>query len=189
MKVLSKLMGLWSKLMELRNDRYSYVYSLVKLTICSIIFIIFLFIKIPAKPNTWRNGISMLMLILMYISISFTLLRLDEIHENRNQNKIKVKEKWVVQSGIKKIGTILTENDLIDLKVKTKNKIMSIGASNCLDPDSGEFVSKKYYINKREYDTIDEFIEELRKIYPGGKVTICSIDGISPKKTKYFNED
>lgn len=189
MKVLSKLMDLWSKIMELRNDPNSYVYSLVKLTICSIIFIIFLFIKIPAKPNTWRNGISMLMLILMYISISFTLLRLDEIHENRNQNKIKVKEKWLVKSGIRKIETILIENDLIDLKVKAKDKIMSIGASNCLDPDSGEFVSKKYYINKREYDTIDELTEELRKIYSGGKVTICSIDGISPKKTKYFNED
>ena len=86
MKVLSKLMELWSKIMELRNDPYSYVYSLVKLIICSIIFIIFLFITIPAKPNTWRNGIGMLILILTFKDIGYTLLYIGEIRENRNQN-------------------------------------------------------------------------------------------------------
>lgn len=174
---------LLSKIKALLNYPYSYAYPILKIAIC-VLYIIFCFFV--GEFSLFFRVIFAVCLfqVLYYLAGSIE----DVIDVSENRGKKDVKKEWTVRCGVKKIETILNENDIIELIIKSDKEIIRIGSSSCLDRFN-DFSDKKYYINDSEYDTIDEFTEELKKIYPGGRVTICSIDGISPKKTKYFQEE
>ena len=176
-------MKILSKVKALLNYPYSYAYPILKMAIC-VLYIIFCFFV--GEFSLFFRVIFAVCLfqVLYYLAGSIE----DVIDVSENREKKTIKQEWIVRCGLKKIETILTENDIIELSVKTNNKVIRIGSSSYLDTYNN-LTGKKYYINDSEYDTIDEFTEELKKIYPGGRVTICSIDGISPKKTKYFQEE
>ncbi len=174
---------LLSKIKALLNYPYSYAYPILKIAIC-VSYIIFGFFVFDF-PYFFRVIIAVCLFQVLY-HLADTIDDFIEVSENRGKKD--VKKEWTVRCGVKKIETILNENDIIELIIKSDKEVIRIGSSSCLDRFN-DFSDKKYYINDSEYDTIDEFTEELKKIYPGGRVTICSIDGISPKKTKYFREE
>ena len=176
-------MKILSKVKALLNYPYNYAYPILKMAIC-VLYIIFCFFV--GEFSLFFRVIFAVCLFQVLYYLAGSIEEVIDVSENRGKKD--VKKEWTVRCGVKKIEMILTENEIIELIIKLDKEIIRIGSSSCLDRFN-DFSDKKYYINDSEYDTIDEFTEELKKKYPGGRVTICSIDGISPKKTKYFQEE
>ena len=177
---------LLSKIKALLNYPYSYAYPIIKIILCLLYIIIPIIISYKKLLPLFIRIVDTIILMQVLYYLADTIDDFIEVSENRGKKD--VKKEWTVRCGVKKIETILNENDIIELIIKLDKEVIRIGSSSCLDRFN-DFSDKKYYISDCEYDTIDEFTEELKKIYPGGRVTICSIDGISPKKTKYFREE
>ena len=74
------------------------------------------------------------------------------------------------------------ENDIIEIEVQKGGVLLALGASAVNDYGSSRFSDKKYYIGETKYESFEEFVVNLQKIFPAGYVQAFRIDGIPCSK-------
>ena len=100
------------------------------------------------------------------------------VYENKETEK-KLKRKKAYDMPVDKIVSLAEENDIIEFMIAADDKKIKIGASS--DYEYNKFFDKRFYIEKQEYENIDEFREKVQEFSDNGTIKVVSIDGVSPK--------
>ena len=171
----------------------TYTYPLMKIVICIAIIPLLIFrdhfIHIEQLIGEIIFGVVCVELgiaCILCIEISFAQLLV--VHDNRSKNK-KLTSKQIEEGEwipIEKIVTLSRDNDIIEIKVVSKGVCINIGASSDNRPGDSIFFDKLYYIGNQEYDSLEVFMEELKKYSIDGQIPVVSIDGV-PLKCYQWN--
>ena len=114
---------------------------------------------------------------------TISLLEIGAVYENRHEEKTspkKAKETGKPYS-VDKIISMAEENDIIEILIVANGKILEIGSSSDNEVGSAKFFDKRYYIDKKEYENIDDFKSALMPYSAGDKISVYAIDGIKAK--------
>lgn len=166
----------------------SYVYPITKILICLGLIIVLInrnsIIHIDNRVIdvivTFLSTVTVIACIFcIYISFAEFII----IDENRAKERA-LSDRIIASSkkyAIDKIVTMVESNDIIDIQIVWKNKAIGIGASSdCKNYDSN-FFDKLYYVDKEEFENIEDFKSALVPYLMDGTISVISIDGIKPK--------
>lgn len=106
------------------------------------------------------------------------------VHDNRSKAKsVSTKEREGSRKySVDAILSLVSRNDSMEIQILSKGKRVEIGSgSECEAYDSKPY-DKRYYIEKREFESLDAFRNAVLPYSDKSQITILSIDGISPKK-------
>lgn len=173
------------KIFRLNSSLTSFVYPIIKIVAC--IFLTVFCIsrnRIFHIPPAWGNGlvtifstaIVILSILCFYISVC-ELFCVAENRKNMRPNHVPTKQILLFD-----ILTMSKENDIIEIEVQKGGVLLALGASAVNDYGSSRFSDKKYYIGETKYESFEEFVVNLQKIFPAGYVQAFRIDGIPCSK-------
>ncbi len=173
------------KLFELQTDLTSFTYPIVKIIICWTVCILCFF-----RDRIYRfsnNAIDVLICLLLILpSILCFYISVGEIFHtaaNRKRAKHKItnrKSSKIKQMTIETITKIVSENDIVEIDVCKDKSVIKIGASAVCEYTSYVFTDKLFYISSSEYESIEQFVNALLKLFPEGSVPVLKIDGLPP---------
>lgn len=129
-----------------------------------------------------------------YYCLTCALVALDHLVEVSDNRKRKA-QKASRAKKTKKIESrnytfdqflkMMDENDILDVVIQNNGHKVSIRASSDLTPDSEEFFDKAFYIEKTEYQTLEQLADALSQLLgTQADVEVLSIDGLAPKYFK-----
>ena len=175
------------KLFSLQTDLTDYKYPLIKIVVSLlvILFAIFRnnFFVISAKPlnivvtfSCLVAGIASIMCI--YIAVP----ELFYVRKNRRGAKSETKDITATPFSLEHVIGLAKENDIIEFEIKSNESSVKIGASSDNKLSSSVFFNKKFYIEKEEFLTAEEFEKELLQYTTDGKINVITLDGIRAEK-------
>lgn len=104
------------------------------------------------------------------------------VRKNRKESKNEAKDIPTTLFPLERVICLVKENDIIEFKIKSHVNVVKIGASSDNKLSSSVFFDKRFYIEKEEYLTTEEFEKELFKHATDGKINVITIDGIKAEK-------
>ena len=169
------------KLFELQTDVTSFTYPVTKIAICLSVIILGVFRnRIVNISNAWVNGfITIICFVLAIASILCIYISVGElfyVRANRRETKDEPSEAKIVTT--KEIVGIVHRDDIVEIEVWANNKVIKIGSSAESKYASSVFENKLFYISRLEYETIEQFEEALKDLFPEGIVPVFRIDGL-----------
>ena len=163
----------------------SYKYTIIKISVCLVLLVLSInadnVIAIDNRIIDILAGIlgsAMGIASLYCIILSFCELSL--IHENREKDRIMDGTSSLTRGkdyAYDQIVTMAKGNDIIDIWVLKNGKVIQIGSSSDCKNGGSEFFGKRYYIGKREFESIEEFESSLLPYSDHGQISVFSIDG------------
>ena len=170
------------------EDNKSYIYPILKIIVCIVLIILFInserIIHIDNKVISIIIGIlcgaiTIVCIYCIYISV----FEISQAHENRAKetvlsNSIIANSK---QYTIDEIVFMAETNDIIEVQIISKNRIVNIGSSSDSKNGSSKFFDKLYYIDDEMFESINDFKSELLSYAVDGQISVIYIDGIVPK--------
>ena len=175
------------QIFSLQTDLTDYKYPLIKIVVSLIVILLCFFrnkiFVISSRPlniivSFLCFAVTMASILCIYISVP----ELFYVRKNRKRAKFKASNISTTPFSLERIICLAKENDIIEFEIKFQENIVKIGASSDNKLSSSEFFDKKFYIEKEEYLTSNEFEKELFKYATNGKINIITIDGIKAKK-------
>ena len=103
---------------------------------------------------------------------------------NERKKKAPPQEAQCVEKTFDETIQLAEKNDIIEIEIVSGGKLLTIGTSSDTDKPFGNMIDKKYYVEKCEYDKIEDFSEAINPLFKDGVVLVYSIDGIRLKKKK-----
>ena len=79
------------------------------------------------------------------------------------------------------IEEMVRKCDIIDIHIKYRGKIVSVGSSAVSDADSSVFTDKLYYINDQSFTAVENFSVGLKPYAIRGCYVVTTIDGVKQK--------
>lgn len=134
------------------------------------------------------GGIAVLTFLYLLI---ISLCELTEVRDN------KAKESGEVPVGaaqkakncrLDDVVALIKENDIIEIQILWQGKQIYIGSTACSEPRKKELFNKEYYIGKKTFQSIDDFINEIEMYTFDATITVYMIDGLPCKYTKLGNK-
>ena len=106
------------------------------------------------------------------------------VHDNRSKAKsVSNKEREGSRKySVDAILSLVSRNDSMEIQILSKGKRVEIGSSSECEANDSKPYDKRYYIEKREFESLDAFRNAGLPYSDKSQITILSIDGISPKK-------
>ena len=170
---------------KINENIKSYKYPVVKMIVELCIFVVLqcvdmrLIIENAALNITIRFVfiiIKLAMLHCVFISIA-EMFFLSDRNELKNKKLKKAASKGK-DCNLDDVISLLTNNNIIDILIFWKNKIIRIGASSDSLSEHSELFDKRYYIDEQDNVTVDE----IRRMFEGySKIRVITIDGVSPQ--------
>ena len=113
----------------------------------------------------------------IYISVC----ELSQVHENRVNETICSDSNLAnsKQYTIDEIILMAETNDIIEIKIVSRNRVIEIGSSSDCKNGSSKFFDKLYYIDDEVFETIKDFKSGLLPYAINGQITVVYIDGIA----------
>ena len=111
-------------------------------------------------------------------------ITVSENREKARKKKAPPQEAQCVEKTFDEIIQLAEKNDIIEIEIVSGGKLLTIGTSSDTDKPFGNMIDKKYYVEKCEYDKIEDFSEAINPLFKDGVVLVYSIDGIRLKKKK-----
>ena len=165
----------------------SYTYPILKIIICAALIIAFIYrdriFFINSKSvniviDVLCTAVGIVLIYCIYISACELL----QAHENREEAAL---SDGVTAEGKKysvdEIVYMAEVNDIIEIKIVSKNKIVTIGSSSDCKNGSSKFFDKLYYIDEQMFENIKDFKSKLLAYAISGQISVVSIDGIAQK--------
>lgn len=173
---------------HIKEDAKSYTYPIVKIIIFVALIISFIYrdhiFHIDNKAIDIIIGVFCTMIgIVCIYCIYISIFEFSEIHENRK--KAKVSLDGIASGGKKysvdKIVSMAEANDIIEIEIISKNKIVKVGSSSDCKNGSSKFFDKLYYIGDKMFENITDFKSKLLTYAIDEQILVVFIDGIAPK--------
>ncbi len=178
------------RIFEVKADLKSYTYPVVKTAIACAIISICLFrnqiIQINSEPmSTVIAIICGILAVLCILCIYVSVAEMFHAHENRTAKRSKLAGACTLNAKdytVNKIVALAEKNEIIEIEVICKGKIVKIGASSDCKSSDSKFFDKLYYIDDANFATIGEFETALIPLCECGTVlSVIYIDGIHTK--------
>lgn len=173
---------------HVNEDIKSYTYPILKIIVCAALIIIFInrdrIIHIDNKVINIAIGILCTVVgIVCIYCIYISAYELSQVHDNRVKetvllNSITANSK---QYTIDEIVLLAKSNDIIEIQIVSKNRVVKIGSSSDCKNGSSKFFDKLYYIDDEMFKEIKDFKLELLSYAINGQILVISIDGIALK--------
>ncbi len=177
------------KLFQVDDTLDSYTYPLVKILV-SLALIVFLtnrnsFFRI--EKGFWNyivTGISFCIACASLLCMRLAGAELILVHDNRSKAKsVSAKEREGSRKySVDAILSLVSRNDSMEIQILSEGKRVEIGSSSECEAYDSKPYDKRYYIEKREFESLDAFRNAVLPYSDKGQITILSIDGISSKK-------
>ena len=175
------------KLFELQTNLTNYTYPLTK-TVVSILIILFSIFRkslfvIPSKPLNFL--VTLLCLVATLASILCIYIAIPELFYVWKNRKAKHKGVDFIATtpfDLERVINLVKENDIIEFEIKSTGGIIKVGSSSDCKLDDSVFFDKRFYIEKNEYLTAEEFEANLLQYGSDGKINVIAIDGVKAEK-------
>lgn len=172
--------------MKKSSRKDSYTFPLIRAVICVLIWPTVYFRDIFYSVDAEPLYVKQLLFICLYMSLPFLIGAVSEIiniykkkHKKAKPVKRKSKTRELSVADILKLSE---ENDIIEIKAIINEEYVSLGSSSEYKTFGNEFYNKVYYIEEKEFETIEAFENELNALLPDNSVEVIKIDGVSPYK-------
>ncbi|MBQ6707324.1 MAG: hypothetical protein IJM97_00090 [Clostridia bacterium] len=170
------------KWFQFNSELDSYTYPIVKIVVC--IFLVIITINRGHFLNFENIFITILSVVICVASILCIYISFAEIistYENREKIRTSLNiEKMPSKAySVDEIIFMLDRNDIIEIQILVDKKIVEIGSSSDCNVGDRHFFDKRYYIGKKEFESIDEFKTVFVSLFSNGPVKVVSIDGIN----------
>lgn len=166
----------------------TYTFPVLKIIICVALWPAVWFRDIFYSLDKEPLIVKQILFICLYMSLAFLLgaiLEVKAIYKKRHKKAKPAKRKNKIRMlSVLDIIKLSRENDIIEIKAIIKDEYILLGSSSECKTISYEFYNKIYYIEEKEFETIEDFEHELNVLFPDGSVEVVKIDGVSPYKYK-----
>ena len=167
----------------------TYTYPMVKILICFLLILAFIYrdhiIQIDGKIINILIGVMCTVLgIICIYCIYISVFELFQVHENRTKTD-NISAKAIAKGEMYSIDEIVSmakNNDIIAIEIVSGGKRVEIGSSSDCKAGSSKFFDKLFYVDKKEFARVEDFQDAIQLYSDNGKITIISIDGVSPKR-------
>ena len=163
----------------------SYTYPIIKIVICLALIVLFInrghIIHIDNRVINVIVGVLCTVIgIVCIYCIYISAFELSQIHENRKKDNIMYSSSLTIgkEYAVDQIVAMAKDNDIIDIQIASNDKVIGIGSSSDCKNYNSKFFDKRYYINEKEFESIDEFKSSLLQYSNNGRIFVISIDGI-----------
>lgn len=165
----------------------SYTIPIIKIISCAllIIFLInrnhFFLIQHPV----WKIVVGIICVQIMILAVLCTYVSVAEmilLSERRSASK--ADHIALLSSGrdyrIDEVVQLLETNDIIEIAIIARGKVIRLGASSDCHPGDAHFFDKSYYIGSKTEADIKEIRQELKKLADNDVIHMLTIDDIFP---------
>ncbi len=165
----------------------SYTRPIFKIICCCVLIV--LLINRRNFNNSYIDGfltiVGVVATILAILRIYLSFAEMFLLYERRAESKINIKKaiKHSQEYSVEHIVSLLELNDIIDISIVFKNRIIKLESSSENLPGSSEFINKKYSIDKH-FIVLEELKEKLMTFTVNDKICVISIDDLPPSNTK-----
>lgn len=175
------------KLFEVQTNLTNYMYPISKIIISVLIVLFSIFRKrlfvIDSKPlNIFVTLICFVFTMVSILSFYISISELFYVCRNRKAEHTDVKSLATVPFDFDRINSLVKDNDIIEFEIIANEKMLRVGASSDCEVNSLVFFDKRFYIEKEEYLTIEEFEEALSRYMSDGKINVVTVDGVKAEK-------
>lgn len=108
----------------------------------------------------------------VYLSIA----ELINLWEKKSDAKIDCKNVKTTKYSVDELVQMAEENDVLIIKLIYQGKMIKVGAASDLKPGSSEFFDKQYFIEEKEFKSIDEFKIKLEQYAHNGSVDVYTLE-------------
>ena len=164
--------------LSFHKETTSFRLPIIKLVLFSVCFILLLFRPTLQVP-IGKAFVSIVSVALFSFSVVFLLyIPIAEINEIISSQKRDTMSSERIKLSI--ILSLIHENDILEIEIVHKNKYHIVGSSSSIDNGSSIFYDKRFFIDKIEYTSWDDFRSHLMCFVNDGFLLVRSIDGVSP---------
>lgn len=114
----------------------------------------------------------LLCILVLYISVG----EIFHTYSNRQQHVSNIDN--AVQVSVEDVVKIVKRDDIVELEVLTGKGIFKIGSSSENAYCESAFWGKKYYIGSHDFDSTEDFENELFSLSENGLLNVLTIDGL-----------
>ena len=175
------------KLFELQTNLTNYTYPLTKIAVSILIILFSVFRKslsvISSKPLNFFVTLfcfvaGLASILCIYISIP----ELFYVWKNRKVKQDRVEFITTTPFDLERVINLVKENDIIEFEIKSTGGSIKVGSSSDCKVGDSLFFDKRFYIEKNEFLTAEEFEANLLQYGTDGKLNVIAIDGVKAEK-------
>lgn len=163
----------------------TYTYPIIKIIVSVIIILIAIFRNkiLDITSDTIKTLTSVLSVMICILCVYFIYISIAEIVyvydiKTANNEIQQIENIDIKECSFDEIVGLVYKNDIIEIKVFSKNEVIKIGSSSNYNYSKNEYFDKEYFINQNIYKSFEEFYFEFFKYSIDGKIYVISIDGV-----------
>ncbi|MBQ6877731.1 MAG: hypothetical protein IJO22_04950 [Oscillospiraceae bacterium] len=164
----------------------TYTFPVIKIIVCVLLWPAVWFRRNFYDVSIETEFIGIIIRLALWYSIPVAIGSILEIRETyqKNHKKAKTTKKKTKtkELSIADIIKLSEKNDIIEIKAIINDEYILLGSSSECKTIGYEFYNKIYYIEEKEFETIESFENELKMLFPDNSVEVAKIDGVSPYK-------
>lgn len=169
------------KLFEMQEHLTSYARSITKIILSIFIVLVCIFRrKLFYISEGWLSvSIAIISLTLVIPSILILYISICELictYSNRKHRAASVEDAVFV--SVEDIVAIADRDWIVEIEILSQKGILKIGSSADNVYSEEKFFDKKFYVGACEFDSAEEFAEELTFISRDGSLPVLTIDGV-----------
>ena len=175
------------KLFEVQTNVTNYAYPFTKIVVSILIILFSIFREslfvISSKPlNFFVTLFCFVVGLASILCIYISMAELFYVWENKKAKQKKVEFITTTPFDLGRVINLVKENDIIELEIKSTGRIIKVGSSSDCKVGDSVFFDKRFYIEKNEFLTAEEFEASLSQYGTDGKINVIAIDGVKAEK-------
>ena len=175
------------KLFELQTNLTNYTYPLTKIVVSILIILFSIFRKslfvISSKPlNFFVTLFCFVATLASILCIYISIPELFYVWKNKKAKQERVEFITTTPFNLERVINLVKENDIIEFEIKSTAGIIKVGSSSDCKVGDSVFFDKRFYIEKNEFLTAEEFEASLLQYGTDGKINVIAIDGVKAEK-------
>ena len=175
------------KLFELQTNLTNYTYPLTKIVVSILIILFSIFRKslFVISSKTLIFFVTLFCFVATSASILCIYISIPELFyvwKNKKAKQERVEFITTTPFDLERVINLVKENDIMEFEIKSTGGIIKVGSSSDCKVGDSVFFDKRFYIEKNEYLTAEEFEANLLQYCADGKINVIAIDGVKAEK-------
>ena len=191
------ILKLWrriSKLLSFNENIQTYSYPILKMLVCGLLIATLICRKnfLPDLPRVWNIITTIISFVIGILSmLCFEIAVAEIISLSERREKIKKNAgapACALQVTVENIVSLAKKNDIIEFCILVNNRHILLGTSANSKQGSSHFFDKHYYVDDKEFLTLEEFTQLLIEFSTDGTLCVIEIDGTKPQHYRQLQQ-